>query len=103
MSAKINTILSPLAAEYQEKKKQASQGHTPMSLKKQVTQNPPKKDTVLLSSEQSDDPATPNAADTVTLSPEQPDDNSMLDRVKPSQPVTLEEKQALISEFSIQV
>lgn len=101
MSAKINTILSPLAAEYQKKKKQASQGHTPMSFKKQVTQNSPEKDTVLLSSEQSDAPATPNAEDSAPLSPGQSDDNSRLDRAKPSQPVTLEEKQALISEFSI--
>jgi hypothetical protein len=103
MSSKINTILSPLAAEYLKKKKQASQGHTPMSFNKQVTQNSPEKDNVLLSSEQPDVPATQYTEDTVTLSAGQLNDNSTLDRAKPSQPVTLEEKQALISEFSIHV
>ena len=38
--------------------------------------------------------------DTVTLSSEQQDDNNHSSTLKPSQPVTFEEKQALMSTFS---
>jgi len=74
-----------------------------MSARKRVAQDSPQNDTVLLSSEQSDNPATPHSEDTVTLSSGQSQDSSLTDGRKPSQPVTLEEKLALMSEFSIRI
>lgn len=104
MPSRISFDHSPLAAEYLEKKKQVARSSSPMSARKRVAQDsPPQNDTVLLSSEQSDNPATPHSEDTVTLSSGQSQDSSLTDVRKPSQPVTLEEKLALMSEFSIRI
>ena len=81
---KITTTRSPLASEYLEQKKLSSQNKRTATSKKS---------------------AKPNALpeDVVTLSSDQPDDQNLPAKLKPSQPVTFAEKQALKVQFSIRV
>jgi hypothetical protein len=83
-STKIKTILSPLAVEYLEKKKQVSRDNKPESTTK--------------TAKQGDAPE-----DTVTISSEQPEDLVFPVKPKSSQAVTFEEKQALKLELSVRV
>ena len=80
--SKIHSIRTQLTTEYFEPKKQASQ---------QATTVVPKK------------PARPDVLpeDIVTISSRRSDDQIPPARLKPSQPVSIEEKQALRSGFSI--
>lgn len=83
---KLKTILSPLAVEYQEMKKQAARGS-----ERTGTPAPPRS------------AVTPEPEDRVTLSTCQQEESD--DRVTRtvSQPVSNEERQALMLEFSIRV